>query len=301
MNDSFRPKGPPWPLLAEGIPTTSPADEVIGDFIKRMRQLTDEQVGQIVAYQRSKGVRFGEAAVALKFVSADDVRWALSQQFNYPYALGERARLSPELVVASDPFSSVAEVFRDLRSQLIAGVLSGKDARRALAVVSPDTGDGKTFFAANLAVVLSQLGARTLLIDADMRTPRQHELFGAESKVGLSTALLGRAEVNVVQPVADLSTLFLLPVGTVPPNPLELVQNPAFSRLMQDVLLKFDHVVVDTPAMTHGADHRVIAGVCGAALAVGRQGQSRMKAMKALMASLGKLPVKVAGVVMNEH
>lgn len=275
-------------------------DRPIGDLLREARRLTDEQVEQILLYQREHGLRFGEAALALRLASNDDVVWALSQQFHYPYAPGENKK-NPELVIAADPFSQEAEVFRELRSQLMLGVLAADEPRRALAVLSPNIGDGKTYVAANLAVAFSQLGGRTLLIDADMRTPRSQDVFGlAPTQAGLSSILAGRAEQNVIQQAANLPSLYLLPVGAVPPNPLELVQRPAFGLLVNELLNKFDHVVVDTPAAEHGADARVIAAKCGAALVMGRKGRSRMKALDALLHALGKGPVKLAGVVMNE-
>lgn len=275
-------------------------DRSIGDLIREARNLTDAQVEQILLYQREQGLRFGEAAIALKLASNDDVVWALAQQFHYPYAPGENYR-NPELVVAADPFSDEAEVFRELRSQLMMGVLGTDDPRRALAVLSPNIGDGKTYLAANMAVAFSQLGGRTLLVDADMRTPRQQDVFGVpNTPAGLSSILSGRAEQNVIQQVPDLPSLYLLPVGAVPPNPLELVQRPAFGLLIHELLSKFDYVVVDTPAAEHGADARVIAAKCGAALVMGRKGKSRMKALDALLHALGKGPAKLAGVVMNE-
>ena len=109
------------------------------------------------------------------------------------------------------------------------------------------------------------------------------------------------AEQNVIVQIPDLPSLYLLPAGAVPPNPLELVQRPAFGLLMAELLSKFDYVVVDTPANVHGADARVIAAKCGAALVMGRKGKSRMALMDKLLKSLGKSAVKVAGVVMNEH
>jgi protein-tyrosine kinase len=202
-------------------------------------------------------------------------------------------------VVAADPFSAQAEAFRDLRSQLLMGVLGADQPRRALAIVSPDKGDGKTFFAANMAVALSQLGSRTLLVDADMRTPRQHQVFGVDNTTGLSGLLSGRTDTAVTR-AADLPSLFILPVGTVPPNPLELAQGSSFRLLMQEFLKKFDYVLVDTPAAVHGADVRVIAATCGAALAIGRQGKTQMADIKALVDSLAKGPSKFAGVVMNQ-
>ena len=275
-------------------------DQSIGDVLVRARKLTLKQVADVSTYQHQNNLRFGDAAVALGLINNDDVLWALSQQFHYPYALDAGQRNRAELIVASDPFSAQAEAIRDLRSQLLMGVLGADQPRRALAIVSPDKGDGKTFFAANMAVALSQLGSRTLLVDADMRTPRQHQVFGVDSSSGLSGLLSGRTDTAVTR-TADLPSLFVLPVGTVPPNPLELVQGPTFRLLMQEFLKKFDHVLVDTPAAVHGADVRVIAATCGAVLAIGRQGKTSMKAMATLIESLSKGPSQLAGVVMNQH
>ncbi len=275
-------------------------DQSIGDVLVRARKLTLKQVSDVSTYQHQNNVRFGDAAVALGLINNDDVLWALSQQFHYPYALDTSQRHRAELIVASDPFSAQAEAIRDLRSQLLMGVLGADQPRRALAIVSPDKGDGKTFFAANMAVALSQLGSRTLLVDADMRTPRQHQVFGVDSSSGLSGLLSGRTDTAVTR-TADLPSLFVLPVGTVPPNPLELVQGANFRLLMQEFLKKFDHVLVDTPAAVHGADVRVIAATCGAVLAIGRQGKTSMKSMSALVESLSKGPSELAGIVMNQH
>ena len=135
-----------------------------------------------------------------------------------------------------------------------------------------------------------------------MRTPRQQDVFGLGGMMeGLSGILTGRAEDKVIHHVADLPSLYLLPAGAVPPNPLELVQRPAFGLLISELLTKFDYVLVDTPANEHGADARVIAAKCGAALVIGRKGRSRMDKMQALLASLGKAQIKLAGVAMNEY
>ena len=298
---------PPAPPAAraseEATPTNNLHDRSIGDLLRNVRGLSQLQVNQIAAYQNESGLRFGQAAVALKLVTDDDVLWALSQQYHYPYAPQGRSDRYPELVAAADPFSPEAEVFRDLCSQVSMGQANNAAGRSplALSVVSPDVGDGKTFLAANLAVAFSQVGGRTLLVDADMRTPRQHSVFGVSSAVGLSTVLAGRAEANVIQSVPDLPSLFVMPVGTVPPNPMELLQRPAFGLLMQELLSKFDHVVVDTPAFVRGADARVIAARCGTSIAVGRKGSTRMAAMDRLIGALSSGRSALAGVVMNEH
>jgi chain length determinant protein tyrosine kinase EpsG len=233
-------------------------------------------------------------------VTPDDVLFALSQQFHYPYAPEERRSLSPELVTLNQPFSPQAEAFRATRSQLMMRMFADGEARRALAVISPDAGDGKTFFAANLSVTLAQLGGRTLLVDADLRGPRQHEVFKLENRAGLSGILSGRSDKQVIQQVLGVPSLFVLPVGITPPNPLELVERPAFGLLMRELASKFDHVIVDTPAGEHGADAAVIASRCGAALIIARKNRSRVDHLQDLVSSFAGSPAKLAGVVVNE-
>jgi chain length determinant protein tyrosine kinase EpsG len=282
--------------------TASVHDRSIGAIISETRNLSAEQVEQILAHQRDKGVRFGEAAIALGFASTDDVLFALAQQFHYPYAAEERRKISPELVTLNQPFSLQAESFRAIRSQMMMRVfVESEGPRPALAVVSPDSGDGKTYFAANLAVALAQLGGRTLLVDADMRGPRQHEVFNLNNNAGLSGILSGRAESQVVQQVAGVPSLFVLPVGITPPNPVELVERPAFGLLIRELTSKFDHVIVDTPALVYGSDATVIAARCGSAIVIARRNESRVGALQDLVAMLSGTPAKLAGVIMNDY
>lgn len=276
-------------------------DRSIGDIIRELRNLSAEQVESVLRHQREHGVRFGEAAVALRLVSQDDVMYALSQQFHYPYAPEEQRKGSPELVALNQPFSLQAEAFRALRSQVVMRVWGDKDRSQALAVISADNGDGKTFFAANLAVTLAQLGGgRTLLVDADLRSPRQHEVFKLDNRTGLSGILSGRSDTDVIRQVPGVPSLFVLSAGTTPPNPLELVERPAFGLLMRELAAKFDHIVVDTPAASSGADASVIAARCGAAVVVARKNQSRVASLQDLMASLAGTSARLAGVVVNE-
>ena len=277
-------------------------EKSIGDIIRQTNNLNAAQMDQIVRYQQEQKVKFGEAAVALGLATRDDVLWALSQQFHYPYSSDSSERLATELIVGRQPFSDEAEAFRDIRSQLMASVLDPEGPTRALAVVSCEVGDGKSFFSANIAIAFSQLGGRTLLVDADMRTPRQHEIFGVpEIGSGLSTVLSGRAETNVIRPIVDLPNLYLLPVGVLPPNPLELVQRPAFGHLIAELGNKFDYVIVDTPASSHGSDARVIAAKCGSALVVSRKNKTRFSSTKKLLESLKRSKVNIAGLTLNDY
>ena len=277
----------------------------IGDILSELRHLSAEQVEKVLAHQRAHGVRFGEAAVALGLASKSDVLFALAQQFHYPYAPEEQRALSPDLVALNEPFSVRAEYFRALRTQVLlrafAAPASEQRYGHSLAVLSHDGGDGKTYCAANLAVSLAQLGGKTLVVDADMRGPRLHEVFGISNRAGLSGILSGRSDNHVIQQVAGVPSLFVLPVGTIPPNPLELLERPAFGMLMRELASKFDYVVVDTPAVVHGSDANVVAARCTAALLVARKNTSRLAAVQDLAAGLIGSQTQVAGVVINER
>jgi chain length determinant protein tyrosine kinase EpsG len=295
---------PPAPAPFDAPPQgDSPSVErSIGDIISETRNLSAEQVERVLAYQREKGVRFGEAAVALGLVSTDDVLFALAQQFHYPYAPEESRQIAAEVVALSQPFSPQAEAFRALRSQMMMRVFGeGHEPPKALAIVSAESGDGKSYVAANLAVTLAQLGGRTLLVDADMRNPRQHEIFKLPSQSGLSGILSGRAEKQAVMQVGSIPSLFVLPVGVIPPNPLELVERPAFGLLIRELQSKFDHVIVDTPAASLGSDGQVIAARCGAALGLARKGKSRVRALQQLSESIAQTPAELVGFIVNEH
>lgn len=213
--------------IVPAAPATEPApepaevrDRSIGDILAELRDLSAEQVEQVLEHQRAKGLRFGEAAVALGLASRDDVLYALAQQFHYPYAPEEDRKVSAELVMLREPFGPRAEAFRALRSQTMMRVWAGPPGigeRSALAVISPEAADGKSYTAANLAVALAQLGGgRTLLVDANMRHPRLHEVFALQAANGLSSVLSGRSDSRVIQQIAGVPSLFVMPVGTTP-------------------------------------------------------------------------------------
>jgi receptor protein-tyrosine kinase len=262
-------------------------------------RLTEDQVERVLYLQREKGLRFGEAAVALRLVDRHEVLEALSRQFEY--ATGVPSAADGELVMAADPFGDQADAFRELRSRLLLEVLQDRP-RCALAVVSPDSGDGKTYLVANLAIAFSQLGERTLLIDGDVRTPRLHRLFNVPVGPGLSKVLAGHASAGeAVHPVAPLPCLHVLSAGGAPPNPLELLQRRTLTGLLHDMLESFEHVLIDTPAASRGADCRVIASRCGGVIVVARRDRTRFDAVEGLLGSLSRGPASVAGVVMNNH
>ena len=288
------------PQAPTGANETLAPERLIGEILAERVNLSDVQVDEILSHARVHGIRFGDAAVALGLVSQDDVLQALAEQFGYSYATAERRKLSPELVALNQPFSLQAEAFRAIRSEVMTRVFVHGEQRRALAIVSPATRDGKTYFSANLAISFAQIGGRTLLVDADLRGPRQHEVFNVSNGAGLSSLLAGHVDSQVIQQVPDIPSLFVMPGGVTPPNPLELVERPTFGALLRELTSKFDHVIVDTPAAMYGVDAQVIAARCGAALVVVRKNESRVAELQQLVAALSGSTARMAGVIMNE-
>ena len=207
----------------------------------------------------------------------------------------------PELAVAADPFGAKAEAFRELRSRLLLEALP-ESAPFTLAVVSAQPSEGRTYVAANLAAAFSQLGNRTLLIDADLRGARLDRLFRVEGGTGLSHVLAGFADgEQALARVPGLGQLWFMPAGALPPNPLELLQRPAFETLLATMKEKFDHVILDTTAASRGADCRVVAARCTASLVLARRNASPMAALERLVEALERGSTRIAGVVMNER
>ncbi len=274
--------------------------KAIGELIQDARNLSADDIDRIGRYQRENDLRFGEAAIALGLADTEDVLQALAQQFKYAYADEEGRKSAPELVMLNQPFGHQAEAFRAIRSQILMRTQAEKGQRRPLAVVSPDSGDGKTYFCANLAVALAQLGSKVVVIDADMRGARLDQVFGVPGQTGLSSVLSGRGGRGVVKSVTGVPNLYVIPVGVQPPNPLELVEGPSFGILLRELSIKFDHVIVDTPAAIFGSDGVVIASRCGSALIVTRKDANKVDRVQDMVGSLQAGQVRLAGVIMNE-
>lgn len=279
------------------------ATRAIGDILVASGRLSTEDAARILQRQQQDNLQFGDAAIALKVLTKEDVDFALSKQFSYAYLSDQDTSLSPELVAAYKPFSRVGENLRAVRSQLMLRWFNTDPARKVLAVVSPGALEGRSFIAANLAVVFAQQGERTLLIDADLRTATgqgQHALFKLGKSAGLSGLLAGRAALEAALLVPGLPGLAVLPAGAVPPNPQELLGRPAFGELLQSASQQFDVIIIDTPAGSDFADAEIIASRAGAALMVARKNQSLLPQAALLARRLQDSGVALVGSVLND-
>ena len=275
----------------------------IGDILVATGRLSADDAKRILERQKQDQVPFGEAAIALRVLTKADIDFALSKQFDYAYLAEADSSLSQELVAAYKPFSKVAENLRAVRSQLMLRWFNGEPMRKVLAIVSPGAGEGRSFVAANLAIVFAQQGQRTLLIDGDLRAKPdagQHALFKLARGAGLSNILADRAALEVAQLVPGMPSLAVLPAGAVPPNPQELLGRASFGQLLMTAAYEFDVILIDTPSGGDYADAEIIAARAGAALMVTRKNQSLVPGTAQLARRLQDGGVALVGAVLND-
>lgn len=271
----------------------------IGRLLLEMGKITPEDTERILRKQKDSGVKFGDAAKQLGLITEDDLQHVLSRQFEYAYLPESNTLYSRDLVAAYQPFSVQVEGFRALRSQILFRWLN--EGFKALSVVAVESGDGASYVAANLAVVLSQLGKKTLLIDGNMRHPRQHKIFNLKQGFGLSDILADRTPGNeALSRIADLPNLTVLGAGTVPPNPQELIGRANFTQLIKYASSVFDVIIVDTPAIKYGADAQMLSSITRGAIAVSRINHTNVSDLQNLKSQIEGAGANVIGAVVNE-
>lgn len=270
----------------------------IGALLLEQGKITQEDSERVFQLQRKSRLRFGEAAKKLGLVTEADIQQALGIQFGYSYLPPGQNRFSKKLTAAYQPFTAQVEALRALRSQLTTHWFS--HGNKALAVVAANAREGCSDLAANLAVVFSQLGERTLLIDANLRQPSQQDIFDLGQSRGLSDILIGRAGMEVIAKIDVLAGLSVLGAGTVPPNPQELLSRKVFTEFVARVKDQFDVIIVDTPPASVTSDAQTIAARCGGALLVSRLNETRMSDLVNVRDQLTMSDVQIVAAIVND-
>jgi capsular exopolysaccharide synthesis family protein len=200
--------------------------------------------------------------------------------------------------VVNDPFNAKVESFRSVRSSLL---LSGVGTVvKSISVVSPDEGEGKSFVAANLAVVFSQLGSKTILVDLNFRKPRIHEIFQLKNNTGSSSLIIKRLTFEQAVKQSAIESLDILTSGPKPPNPLELLSWKEAQEFIDSLKAHYDVVIIDTPAFSKTADATVISALCDGALLVARKGVTKNISFGLMKKQLDNANVRILGSVVNE-
>lgn len=207
------------------------------------------------------------------------------------------ATLHPTLVAALDPHAAAAEQYRAIRARL--AHVEEHQPLRTLMVTSPASRDGKSITAANLALTMAQeIQRNVLLIDANLRSPSVHALFGISRTPGLAELLSGTASVDEVLVSVPELHLTILPAGGTTPFPTELLGSTAMRRVIDTLRSRFDRLVLDVPAVAPLADAGTVAALADGVLMVVRAGATQRPALDRAVSAFE--PNQVVGMVLND-
>ncbi|MGO9857650.1 MAG: polysaccharide biosynthesis tyrosine autokinase [Acidimicrobiales bacterium] len=231
----------------------------------------------------------------------DDLESELSGQVVVIGAIPELARRRNDVagvVARGDVRSSAVEAYRTVRTTLQFVGVDGEG--NVVQVAAPTRGEGATTTAANLAVLMARAGRRVVLVDADLRHPRLHELFGVANRVGLTSLLIGdAATVEALQPVPELESLVVMPVGPLPPNPSELLTSPRFGEVIGRLRDSGVTVVIDSPPVLEASDGMVVAAVSSATVLVTSVRTGSRRRLRRALTLLERAGTPYVGVVLN--
>jgi succinoglycan biosynthesis transport protein ExoP len=208
--------------------------------------------------------------------------------------------VTSELLIHSDPRSSLAEAYRQLRTSIL--LSTAGHAPKSLLITSSLPSEGKTTTATNTAISLAQTGAKVLIVDADMRRPRLHSVFNIGNGDGLSTILssdLSESEILKLIATDEGTKLNLLTSGPIPPNPAELIGSEQMANLLKTLQKHFTHVVVDSPPITSFTDGVLIATMVDGVILVVHSGKSSRQVVRRSRQLLHDVGAKIFGVVLN--
>jgi capsular exopolysaccharide synthesis family protein len=206
------------------------------------------------------------------------------------------SRPTPRLILREQPQSALSETYRMLQANL--KFLSSDRPNKAIVFTSSVPGEGKSTVTANLALALAELGNRVLVVDADLRRPTQHQIWEAPNTVGLSNILA--EHIDWAEHVrSEEATLDILPSGTIPPNPVPLLNSHRMNSLIEVFCKHYDYVLIDTPPLAVAADALVIGKLTDGIIVVARPGVATIGAAEGAKDALMKTSQQVLGLVLN--
>jgi receptor protein-tyrosine kinase len=303
-------------------------DQDIHDALVLLHSLPSEAVHSIHEMMRSLHLGFAEAALHTGLINQDQLDEAMewirrraarqsqasiqgggiieevlrrkggsSQRRELVLWEGPKLKPSEQLIVAHDAYHRRSESIRGLATDLLMRTRNIGGA--VLAILSPCSGEGRSQLAAELAIALSQLGRRTLLVDADLHHPRQHVLFNAENDTGLAQALLEEGAVRM-HGIGGLPQMGLVTSGVLPANPLELLSGVRFEQLVAEWRRSFQFVLLDTPPAAASSDAIAVASAAGNVLLLSRANITPFNDLKEMSRKLETTQARTLGAVIGK-
>lgn len=195
------------------------------------------------------------------------------------------------------PKSPIAEAYRTLRTNI--QYSKSDQPIKTLLVTSPGPRDGKSTTAVNLAITIAQTGVKTLIIDADLRRPVLHSIFGLRKSIGLSNCIIGKSDVKDATFATEIDNLQIMPCGTLPPNPSELLGSNSMKKLLTELKQAYDFIILDTPPVIAVTDAAVLSSLIDGVLLVLKSRQTNQEAAQRAHELLKNVEAAVLGAVLN--
>lgn len=254
-------------------------------------------IGVVLGLVIGLGVALARNAVDTKIRSVQDIERLTDSPVLGTIAFDDKVPQHP-MVVADEPLSAPSEAIRRLRTNL-QFVDTTKDSK-IIVITSSVPGEGKSTTSMNLAAALATAGSRVLLIDADLRRPSIAAYMGMEGRAGLTSLLIGHADASdVIQPWRD-TTLHILPSGRIPPNPSELLGSERMQELLDELSLRYDTILIDSPPMLPVTDATVLTRIADGAVIVVGAGRTHRGQLGESLATLETAGAKLFGLVLNK-
>jgi capsular exopolysaccharide synthesis family protein len=232
--------------------------------------------------------------------SIEDIQKILSVPLlgSVPLPKQDEKNILPALMTLKHPSSVVTEAYKSLRTNIM---FSNPDMRKkAIVVTSAGPREGKTTVATNLATAMAHAGEKTLLVDADFRYPKLHEIFGLSRKNGITEILSGReADISSYINKTSVTGLDVLLCGAIPPNPSELLGSKSMQLLMEKLCRIYDRIIFDTPPVLAVTDAVILATVADATIFVTMSGQTYRRSAVRAIEMLNSVETKLLGIVLN--
>ncbi len=224
----------------------------------------------------------------------------LSRQLSLDHNSHDSPALPPgkELVTSHGSYSSIGEAYRNIRTALLLSRAGGPP--KITLITSAMSREGKTVTAVNTAVMLSQLGANTLLIDADLRRARCHRVLAVDNLLGLTEVLTGARDVREMVRSTEIPNLYFLSAGSVPPNPTELLNSAKMMDTMAQLKEHYEYIVIDSPPVLPVSDSLLLAKMTDGVVIVADGGATPRHQVKAACARLEYARAKILGVILNK-
>lgn len=269
----------------------------IGKLLIDIGKITDEDARKILKHQKSRNIRFGEAAIEMHLITETDIQFALSKQFSYSYLEKDSGLFSDLLEIAYEPFTDKSESIRTLRANINQRWIN--DGNQVFAITGIDDSEYINDIAANLAVAYSQLGERTLLIDANLRSSSLHDLFKLENKVGLADILANRSDLDAINVIEKLQGLSVLTSGTSVPNPQEILNRRRLPHLLEELKSFFDVIIFTTHPIMSCSDFQPIFSLAKGGVLSVKKDVTRVDDLKYCIEKIKSTSAKVIGVVID--